>query len=229
MPHRHRSARRLIGLLVWSVVLPLSPAPALAADADAPHPHRGRIPAVGVPPTGLSLTTTEREALARGEAIRKTLRGKSGGRGVAIVDVAAPPEVVWACLRDFSRYPQMVPNVKAAEVYSRAGDHVWTRFVLGGGGVSIEYFVDHVFRPQDGYMTWTLDYDRKSDLDDSVGFWRVYPHPEKPGHARIFYSIDIRVGWWVPGFVEDMLAKDGLTRSTEWVKVEAERRRGAAG
>jgi ribosome-associated toxin RatA of RatAB toxin-antitoxin module len=200
------------------------PSIGLAADASSPHPHKGLVRPFKVPPKTVQLTPAEEAALARGEAVRKTIRSDSGGRGLAVVDVAAPPEVVWSCLTDFERYPKMVPNVREAEVYAREREHLRARFVLGGAGVDIEYFVDHVYRPAQGYMTWTLDYSRKSDLSDSVGFWRVSPHPDKPGHSRLSYSIEIKVGWWVPGFVEDLLAKDGLVRSTEWVRREAERR-----
>jgi hypothetical protein len=195
-----------------------------AADAEKPHPHQGLVKPYGIPPLDFHLTPEEERTLEAGRAIRKTLQGKGGGRGLAVMDVAAPPEVVWERIADYDAYPRMVDNVTRARVYQRGGDHIKVHFELKGAGLSIAYFVDHVFRPQDGYMTWTLDYSRKSDLEDSVGFWRVSPHPKKAGHSRIFYSIDLRVGWWLPGFVERMLAKDGLVKSTQWVKREAEAR-----
>lgn len=198
--------------------------PTLAADADEPHPHQGKVKPIGIPPTQVDLTAAEVAALERGEPVHKQTRGDGGGRGIAVLDVHAEPAVVWNVITDFAQYPRMVDNVRETSVYARAGEHIKARFVLGGAGVSIEYFVDHVFRPDAGYMTWTLDYSRKSDMDDSVGFWRVASHPTKPGWSRIFYSIEVRVGWWLPGFVEDMLAKDGLKKSTLWARREAERR-----
>lgn len=195
---------------------------AYAADANKPHPHQGLVKPFKVPPSEFQLTEQEKADLNAGKAVRKTLKGKAGGRGIAVMDVAASPDVVWSRISDYASYPKMVDNVTRADIYEKKGDHIKVHFILKGAGVSIEYFVDHTFRPKQGYMTWTLDYSRKSDLDDSVGFWRVSPHPTRPGHSRIFYSIDLRVGWWVPGFVEDMLAKDGLVKSTQWVKREAE-------
>lgn len=200
------------------------PAAVQAADANKPHDHQGKVKPFRVPPTQFDLSVAEKEALAAGKPVRKTIRGDGGGRGLAIIDVAAPPDVVWQRITDYPKYPKMVDNVTETEVYERKGDHIKARFILEGAGVSIEYFVDHTYRPKDGYMTWTLDYSRDSDLDDSVGFWRVSPHPDKAGHSRVYYSIDLRVGWWLPGFIENMLAKDGLTKSTEWVKREAEKR-----
>lgn len=199
------------------------PSAGRAASATEPHDHQGKVQPYTVPPREIAISDEERKALAAGKPVRKTLRGDGGGRGLAIIDVAAPPEVVWKMITDYPRYPAMVDNVVETEVYGRGDGHLLVRFVLKGAGVSIEYFVDHVYRPDAGYMTWTLDYSRKSDLDDSVGFWRVAPHPERPGYSRIYYSIELRVGWWLPGFIENMLAKDGLTKSTEWVKREAEK------
>lgn len=195
-----------------------------AADANKPHDHQGKVKPVGVPPTNVELTADEKATLARGEPVQKQIRGDGGGRGIAILDVEAEPAVVWSAITDMPRYPKMVDNVKEASIYDRSGDHIKARFVLGAAGVDVEYFVDHVYRPADGYMTWTLDYSKKSDMDDSVGYWRVSPHPDKPGWSRIQYSIEIRVGWWLPGFLENMLAKDGLKKSTLWAKREAERR-----
>jgi ribosome-associated toxin RatA of RatAB toxin-antitoxin module len=217
----------VVVLILWGSIALLSSA-ARAADPSSPHPHAGKFRPVGTPPVSTPLTEEQRAKLAAGEAVRTTVRGDGAGRGLAIIDVAAPPELVWACITDISRYPAMVDNVREAEVYAREGEHIKARFVLGGAGVAIEYYVDHVFRPDDGYMTWTLDYSRKSDLDDSVGFWRVTPHPERPDHSRITYSIEVSVGWWLPRMLERRLAADGLVRSTEWVKREAERRRDAA-
>lgn len=216
-------ARAACWFLALAVVGVTAAAPVRAADAKKPHDHQGKVKPFRVPPSEFSLTDAERADLAAGKAVRKTLRGEGGGRGLAVIDVAAPPEVVWARIIDYPNYPKMVDNVAETEVYAREGDHLKVRFVLKGAGVSVEYFVDHVYRPKEGYLTWTLDYSKSSDLDDSVGFWRVAPHPERPGHSRVYYSIELRVGWWLPGFIENMLAKDGLVKSTEWVKREAEK------
>lgn len=201
---------------------------AQAADANKPHDHQGKIKPFRVPPNQFDLSPEETASLAAGKPVRKTIKGDGGGRGLAIIDVNAPADIVWQRIVDYPNYPKMVDNVTQTEVYERNQDHIKVRFILEGAGVSIEYFVDHIYRPKDGYMTWTLDYSKDSDLDDSVGFWRVAPHPDKPGQSRVYYSIDLRVGWWLPGFIENMLAKDGLTKSTEWVKREAEKRVKAA-
>jgi hypothetical protein len=76
-----------------------------------------------------------------------------------------------------------------------------------------------------GYVTWTLDYSRSSELDDSVGFWYVAKHPTKPNWTRLYYSVEIRVASWVPSFVENYLSKKGLVTATAWVKKESEKQK----
>ena len=88
--------------------------------------------------------------------------------------------------------------------------------------MDVVYFIEHSFHKSEGYMTWTQDYTRESDLDDSTGYWLVYPSPDTPGATRVEYTVDMRLKGWVPGFVENMLAKKGLTMATSWVKKKAE-------
>jgi ribosome-associated toxin RatA of RatAB toxin-antitoxin module len=213
--------------LVVAGALVLAPALALA---DA-HPHQGVLkPYAGKPPK-VKLTAGDLTALAKGEPVKKQMesKGSKGGRGLAVQDIAAPPEVVWGRILDFERYPKMVDNVKACSVYARKGEHIKTRFVIGTFAISIEYFIDHVVNQEQGWMTWTLDYTKESELHDSVGFWFVEKHPEKAGWTRLYYSVDLAVSGWVPGFVEDMLREEGLTRATSWVKREAEAAQKKAG
>ena len=209
---------RLLPALVGSGLL----LPALAL-ADA-HPHQGVLkPYAGKPPK-VKLTQGDLSALAKGEPVKKQMesKGNKGGRGLAVQDIAAPPDVVWGRILDFKRYPKMVENVKECSVYESKGGHIKTRFVIGTFAISIEYFSDHVVNKKQGWMTWTLDYSKESELHDSVGFWFVEKHPAKEGWTRLYYSVDLAVSGWVPGFVEDMLREEGLTRATSWVKKEAE-------
>jgi hypothetical protein len=90
-------------------------------------------------------------------------------------------------------------------------------------GFDVEYFIHHTYRPDEGWLTWTLDYSRQSDLDDSVGYWRVWTVTTSPAVSRLAYSVDIRFKGYIPGFVQDMIAKKGLTDAATWVKRESEK------
>jgi len=68
-------------------------------------------------------------------------------------------------------------------------------------------------------MVFNLDYDRRSDLDDSVGYW--YAQPTSPTSCRIFYSCECKLRGWVPGPVYNVLTKQALKQATTWVSAEA--------
>jgi len=187
-----------------------------------PHPHQGVLkPFAGAPPK-LTLTDADEKKLAKGDAVRKQTKTGGGGRGMVIQDVHADVDTVWKRITDYSAYPRMVDDVKECGNYLVKGDNIYTRFVIGGFGISVEYFIKHTYKPKEGYMTWTLDYSKKSELDDSVGYWYVVKHPTKAGWTRVYYSVDVRVGDWVPSFIENIIAKKGLEKATAWVKKESE-------
>ena len=195
---------------------------AQAADATKPHIHQGSISAYsGAPPT-VPLTPDELARLAAGEVVKRQIKYDDGGRGVAVQDIQAPQEVVWEQILDFPGYPRMVENVQECAIYARSGQELKARFVVGALMMSIEYYIDHEVHVDEGWLTWTLDYSRESDLDDSVGFWRVEPVTARPGFTRLFYSVEVKPRGWVPGPIEDYITDAGLTKATAWVKRESE-------
>lgn len=204
------------------IALLLLASPALAADPSKPHFHRGSVSSYGGAPPTVALTPDELARLAAGGVVKRQVQYADGGRGVAVQDIQAPPEVVWDRILDFPGYPRMVDNVQECEVYARSGHELKARFVIGALMMSIEYFIDHEVHVDEGWLTWTLDYERESDLDDSVGFWRVEPVADRPGFTRLFYSVEVKPRGWVPGPIEDYISDAGLTKATAWVKRESE-------
>ncbi len=94
--------------------------------------------------------------------------------------------------------------------------------------MSIEYYIHHDYDMEHRWGTWTLDYTRNSDLDDSVGFWRVNSVDGNPKRSIVEYSVDIAIKGWVPGFIRDILVNKGLKQATHWVKVQSEKKQKAA-
>lgn len=195
---------------------------ARAADADSPHPHQGIVEPFRGPPAPPVLDPDQVRALARGEAVLTTLENDGGGRGMAIQDIQATPATVWNRILAFREYPDMVNYVVESEPYLENGNDLRVRFVLKVFAFRFEYYIKHDFHPDQGYMSWTLDYTRESDFDDSVGYWVVQPHPEDPNQSRLFYSIDMRTRGWMPGVIRSIIARQGLKDATRWVKREAE-------
>lgn len=210
-------SRRL--LLAAPLLLSL---PVLAADPNKPHEHQGKLAAYKGAPPPLSLTSEDLAKLSAGEAVLKQVKGDNGGRGVAVMDIHAAPSVIWSRITNYSMYPTWVDHVSECGVYRQEPGLIFTRFVLSTMGMSIEYYIRHVDRHNDGYLTWTLDYSRNSDFDDSVGYWRVTPLDSTT--SRLEYSVAILVKGYVPDFIVDMVTSKGLTNATSWVKKQSEGR-----
>jgi uncharacterized membrane protein len=198
-----------------------TPQPAMAADADSPHPHQG-VAVKFASPAPTPLSEAEEIQLAAGEAVRKQVRSATGGRGIAIMDVHASVDRIWAVIQDFGSYPNWIDNLKSTSVYGNQAGHILVEFQLSVMGMGVTYYIDHSVYKDKGYMTWQLDYTRESDIDDSTGYWLTYPVPGKPGFTRVEYTVDLRLKGWVPGIVENMLAKKGLVLATSWVKQQSE-------
>ncbi len=206
--------------MLASLLLSLSLA--LAADTTKAHPHQGVVAAYKAGPPTLSLTAAEQATLASGKAVRKQIPSATGGRGVAIFDVNAPKDKVWGVITNYGMYPKWVDNVEKCASYKREGNNVYVDFVLDPMGMTVEYYIKHQFNQQAGWITWTLDYARTSDLDDSVGFWKLTEIA--PGKTRVEYSAAISITGWVPGFVKTMIEDKGLDNATSWVKVQSEKK-----
>lgn len=205
----------MFAALVFSVA-------ALAADPNVPHDHQGIAPAYKGAPPPVSLAADDVAKLAAGEMVLKQVKSGNGGHGVVFLDIAATPETVWSRITNYGMYPTWVDNVAACEVYRKEGANIYARFVLDPMGMNVEYFIKHTYNPAAGWLTWSLDYSRLSDLDESIGYWRVTSLTTQPARTRVEYSVDVRFKGWVPGFAQDMIAKQGLTNAVAWVKKRSE-------
>ncbi len=205
--------------------------PAVAADWTKPHPHQGTLkPFAGEPPP-IKLKDAEKARLLEGKPVFRQMEDQegTGGRGMAVFYVDAPTEAVWSVIADFKSYPGWIDDVKETKVYSKPAPMTGVQSIdvfmkIGRMGVSVEYFIHHVFHHDAHWATWTLDYSKESDLDDSIGFWRVTPVEGAQRRSMVEYSVDLKVKGWVPGFIKEALLDSGLKAATRWVKVQAEAR-----
>merc|ERR1719375_2296644 len=90
--------------------------------------------------------------------------------------------------------------------------------------LKLEFFVRHfLYLQHHNSLTWTLDYSKESDFDDSMGYWYIVPHPDHPDEkTRLFYSVGVSMFDWVPKFVVDFMSSKALTDATAWVKKYSE-------
>jgi len=207
----------LLFIVIFSILLET----AIASDPNAPHPHQGIITKFIAPSPAL-LSPDEQAVLLSGHPVFQQTRHNNIDRKTAIFDVIASPKTVWQVITSFQNYPQWIQEISETEIYVSKGRNICVDFIISVYLVDIQYFIKHDYQPEKGYMTWTLDYNRKSDLDDSVGYWLVYPSSEGTGKTRVEYSVDLCIGPGIPNFIETILADKGIKNASQWVKKVAE-------
>mmetsp|Transcript_46213 Transcript_46213/g.128907 ORF Transcript_46213/g.128907 Transcript_46213/m.128907 type:complete len:477 (+) Transcript_46213:102-1532(+) len=189
-------------------------------------------------------TEAELAKLARGSPVAIKARDADGGWvGSACQDVAAPPDTVFDRIVDFENYNKMVmgvvesknyyeePTVSGADDADQAADHgtriVKTKLVSQVLHKKLPCHFVHTLNEADRTMSFTLDPEKKSDLEQSDGAWAVHPHPDDPSKTRLFYSIKLKTA--LPTFIVKFMQEQAVTVTIAWVKLESEKLSKAAG
>lgn len=96
-----------------------------------------------------------------------------------------------------------------------------SHFLLLPISCKYELYYEHTFYPQHDSMTWTLDYSKKSDMDDVSGQWHLQER-DNGRKTRVFYACDIALREFVPGSILKSMSKAALKSATSWVKKHSE-------
>ncbi|CAE7470682.1 unnamed protein product [Symbiodinium necroappetens] len=163
--------------------------------------HRGTLPAFKLGPVEnlKPLTSSEEKTLEQGKLVLRQEEDPTRGKGLAIRDMAATPDDVMEELLDFSTYKKKVAMCSSSIVYGRKklrGGKEQIKVEMSSTiipGFSFHCYFDHTADRKGHSMIWSLDYDRRSDVDDIKGMWYVEPHPTKEGWSRVYYQIDMRL------------------------------------
>ena len=202
------------------------------ADPNRPHPHQGTLTKYErKPPSeyGLSVAGVDATRLRSGKPLLQLISLPNGfKRTASIQDVHAPADVVWSKILDLPNYDKYVDGVVSCEVYRREAsggvELVFAKYKIRAAAFTLEYFMQHEFERKANAMTFQLDYTRKSELADTVGYW--YVEELDDGWCRVFYSTDSQIPAWIPGFMKDALVNLAAKRSTAWVDAECRKEMG---
>jgi len=199
----------------------------LAADKAQPHPHTGILPKYErIHPSnyGLTLEDISMEQLRSGKPVLRLIKLKSGfQRTASIQDVPGPPELVWRLIMDLDAYPRMVEGVAHCKTYRQQSSgmgkqEAWAHYRVCAGPFGLDYFMRHTLEKSKNAMTFHLDYERLSDLSDTVGYW--YVEKLADGWSRVYYSTDTKMPSWIPAFAKDKIVRLAQGKSTSWVDTE---------
>jgi len=202
-------------------VLVLFSAAALAADPGAPHPQK-LLPPITTKPVALSLTSAETARVEADKPVVRSRKHDGGGSGEAVQYIHAPASVVWDVILDYPRYPERVDSVVSAKVYERSGTTLYVDMQSSIMGFKNVIYSENAVHRDQGWMAWTLDYRRTSDVKDLTGYWRVEQIRDNPPLTRVDHATNLAISG-VPGFVVNYLTEQSLVDGTAWVKASAEK------
>ena len=155
-----------------------------------------------------TLSSEKKKLLALGERIQEQSKMGREGSGYVVLDVKAPPYVVWECLLDFESYPQTIPTVREVTMYTSdaltSGYHAekplhrgtelrhygtpsTTRAAFCLSKFRLNIAAIHNYRPHpDGdYMIFTLDPECTNIvLKAAKGIWHTQSNPDGRGEVR---------------------------------------------
>eukprot|EP00560_Eucampia_antarctica_P010007 CAMPEP_0197828816 /NCGR_PEP_ID=MMETSP1437-20131217/5338_1 /TAXON_ID=49252 ORGANISM="Eucampia antarctica, Strain CCMP1452" /NCGR_SAMPLE_ID=MMETSP1437 /ASSEMBLY_ACC=CAM_ASM_001096 /LENGTH=286 /DNA_ID=CAMNT_0043430211 /DNA_START=141 /DNA_END=998 /DNA_ORIENTATION=- len=200
-----------------------------ASSFSEPHPHNGKVTPFEPGDPKVPLDGKALQILESGKPYKTQIDSGAGGRGLVVQDVHAPSDVVWGRILDYDNYSKMVPKTVDSRNYDVTkmkpskkdplSEIIFTRMKVGLPLLKLEFFIKHLYYPSLNSLTWTLDYTKKSDFDDSCGYWYIIPHPDKPqSWTRVYYSVEVSMFDWIPKFALDFISAKALVDATAWVK-----------
>ena len=162
------------------------------------------------------LTEDQLRRIRNGERIQEQSRMGREGSGYVVVDVKAPPYVVWECLLDFESYPELIPTVRDIQLFTsqkldsgyvnekpvlpgkgREARHYGTpsitraAFVLSKFRLNIAAVHKYTPHPDGDYMIFTLDESCTNFvLKGAKGIWYTQANPDGREVSRALHQSD---------------------------------------
>lgn len=185
--------------------------------------------AAGLLPVGtahagpVSVTAAEEATLRAGEVVLRELPTRAEGaiRVLAVVDVKAPAEAVWAALLDFPSRKQSNPAVQSVENYKApTATQQNIRWRVSKFGFDVVYHNTYVIDREEGRLEHFLDRTQQNDLVESRGVYDLAPSPAGAGWTRLAWEVESNFGQAIPGFVQKWMS----TSATKDFMVDMARR-----
>jgi hypothetical protein len=171
-------------------------------------------------------TEDEWKSIIAGEVVTRPAPELTPPGAYAWAEIEATPDAIWNVLIDPAEVAASSNTVTSCELYRddphAAGRFIGFHYVLNVAWTEVTYFILRDFRPSEGYMSWTLDPSKTSDLAVADGFYLVKPG-RTPGHNMLYYTTLTDSGRKVPQWLQTWLSSKALRGYLAHVKNIAEK------
>ncbi len=140
-------------------------------------------------------------------------------RATKSIVVNASPEVVYAVVTDFSRYPQWVADLKSVNVLESSADGVGTlvEFRAAAFGRTTSYTLRYDYSKAPGTLSWTqASGDLTTQLDGS------YTFSASGSGTSVQYDLEVDLLVPIPGFIKSRAAQRIQSQALSDLKRRAE-------
>ncbi len=189
--------------MLWMVAMMTTAAPAAVPDA---------------PPEPVVLTEQEQKQLGKGKIPVRFDDSGTGGGVLGVIDIAAPPDDVWAAVMDVKARVGEISGLKEANIYTDTPTKKGVQWVLSVIGTRVQFNVLYDLDESKRWCRYRLDTSKENDLVDVQGAYQIY---EVDGKSRLIYRSETDSGRSVPGFIKRWLASDSLTEQLEGIAARA--------
>ena len=209
------------------------------------------MPPEPLPFTLPALTAEQKRQLENNERVQFQKDMGREGDGFVVLDVKAPPDVVWECLLDFQSYPETIPTVRDVTMYTNTrltddyrklkpasfedgtmatlkhGIPSVTRAAFTLSKFRLKIAAIHKYRPHPlgDYMVFTLDPACTNlVLKAAKGVWHTQVNPDGKGeeYTRVWLLCEVSVSRLLPQWITDYAARRAMPRATTWLKPQVE-------
>lgn len=196
------------------------------------------------------LSQEQKYMLDAGERVQEQSKMGREGSGYVVMDVKAPPYIIWECLLEFDNYPQLIKTVRSMEMFTsnklKSGYHsekpippsasqalrhygipsvTRAAFVLSKFKLNIAAIHNYRPHPDGHYMVFNLDPECTNVvLKSATGIWHTQTNPDGKGedYTRVWLLCELKVSKLLPQFIVDYTAKRAMPRATNWLKPHVE-------
>lgn len=144
----------------------------------------------------------------------------------AIVDVHAPPEVIWDTVLDFPARAKDSWMIDAVSIYKEdwKGSTLTrgARWELSVMGVKIVYHTLYTGDRKLGFVDWKLDASKNNDLAGGSGNYSVYALDQSPGESRLVYTFEAAATRSIGKGLRRRLTKSNVTKMMTQLRDTAE-------